>query len=141
MAGVTMQGGLNAMAADVLSGASLTCKESMLVGWGGATDEDMVTCPVLRAEEPGSILKLQGCSVWLHPDSTHPLPAVILLAMDQASIRASGCKLTGPAPGSSPAKAVGAGADTHATIALVSAAASALSVQLQQRYTATSMAS
>jgi hypothetical protein len=121
------QGVLNGIAADVFYGASLTCKDSFLVGWGGASDQEDIGCPVLMSGCPGSTLKLQGCTVQLHPDSTHPKPAVILMATDHASITASGCKFIGPAPGSQSREHGAAAALEQAAIALVSAAACILS--------------
>jgi hypothetical protein len=97
------------------------------VGWGGAAVEDDISCPVLAADCPGSALQLQGCTVQLHPDSSHSQPTLILMARDHASITASSCKLIGPAPGST-SMAVMAVAGAHAAIALVSAAVYTLKV-------------
>jgi hypothetical protein len=37
-----------------VSGSRLTCKDSLLVGWGGGTDQDNLSCPVVSLwhEEP-----------------------------------------------------------------------------------------
>jgi hypothetical protein len=117
------QGGLGGLAADVSSGACLTCKDSVLVSWGGALEGEVISCPVLMAQHSGSTLSVQGCTVQLHPDSSHLKTPILLRAMEHGNIRASGCKLVGPAPGSAPGKIVAAEADTHGVIALVSAAA------------------
>jgi hypothetical protein len=115
------QGGLGGLAAETKSGAALTCKDSWLVGWGGAFDEDTLSCPVVAADGPRSALQLQGCTVQLHPDSTHSRPAILMCARGHASITATGCKLIGPAPGST-SEARLTSAEAHSTIALVSAA-------------------
>jgi hypothetical protein len=49
-----LQGGLNCAAVAAVSGSRLTCKDSLLVGWGGGTDQDNLSCPVvyLWHEEP-----------------------------------------------------------------------------------------
>jgi hypothetical protein len=119
---LSAQGGPGGLAADAVLGGSLTCKDSLLVGWGGARDQDDDSCPVVAAVCQGSTVQLQRCTMQLHPESTHSMMAVILDAMDHASIQASSCKLIGPAPGSAPETAVIASAGTQATIALVSAA-------------------
>jgi hypothetical protein len=119
-AAVFAQDGLGGPAADAATTASLTCKDSLLLGWGGASDQDYTSCPVVRVDGPGSTLQLQGCTVQLHPDSKHTRLAAILMATDHASATASSCKLVGPAQGSLPAAAVAA-AGIDATIALVSA--------------------
>jgi hypothetical protein len=121
---VPEQGGPGGQAADVSSGASLTCKDSVLVGWGGALEDDIVSCPVLEVEDPGSSLKLQGCTVQLHPHSIQHRATILLRAMEHGTIRASGCKLVGPAPGSASGKSFATSVETHGVIALVSAAAS-----------------
>jgi hypothetical protein len=134
------QGGLGAEAADVCSGASLTCKDSLLVSWGGATDVDNTSCPVLAASGPGSVLQLQKCTLQLHPDSVHPEPAMIFYARDYASVTASGCKLVGPAPGSTSEITSAAGAEAHATVVLVSATMFRMS-QCESQQTDTQMPS
>jgi hypothetical protein len=120
------QGGLGGLAADASTGASLTCKDSLLVGWGGASDQDDICCPILETQHSGSTLKVEGCTLQLHPDSRYSKPAVILRATDHASIRASGCRLVGPTPGNSSTMIVAAMAEAHGTIALVGTPASML---------------
>jgi hypothetical protein len=101
----------------------LTCKDSVLVGWGGALEGDNISCPVLEAQHPGSTINVERCTLQLHPDSTYPKLAIILKAAQRASIIATDCKLVGPAPGNSSGRETAAFAETHATICLVSAAA------------------
>jgi hypothetical protein len=117
------QGGLGGLAADVFSGASLTCKDSVLVGWGGALEDDDISCPVLETMGRKATINVQRCTLQLHPDSTYLKPAIILRATEHASITATDCKLIGPAPGSSSGGETAATAETNATICLVSAAA------------------
>jgi hypothetical protein len=117
------QGGLGGLAADVFSGSCLTCKDSVLVGWGGALEDDDISCPVLEAQHPGSTINVERCTLQLHPDSTYSKPAIILRATEHASVTAADCKLIGPAPAnSSGTMDTAAFAESHATICLVSAA-------------------
>jgi hypothetical protein len=95
------QAGLGVQAADAYSGGSLSCKDSLLVGWGGVNDQGNISAPILEAAFTGSTMALQGCTLQLHPDSSYHMPANMMFARDDASITLSGCKLVGPAPGKS----------------------------------------
>jgi hypothetical protein len=123
------QGGLGGLAADVFSGSCLTCKDSVLVGWGGILKDDGISCPLLQAGSCGTSVNVQQCTVQLHPDSTYPKPAVLLRATERASVTATDCKLTGPAPGNSSGMDTAATADTRAAICLVGGAAHVYGVQ------------
>jgi hypothetical protein len=114
------QGGLGALAAEAHQGASLTCKDSVLVGWGGAVEHINASCPLVSARSVGTSLKLQDCVVQFHPDSRHPKPVGLLRAVTQGSTTASGCKLVGPAPGSCSERMFAAAAEDHGAISMVS---------------------
>jgi hypothetical protein len=100
------------------------------VGWGGASGDLGLSCPVAEAEGAGSTLKLQGCTVQLHPDSSHPSPVVVLHASRHASLTASGCKLAGPAQGKSMMKDIALAAGKYGDVSLVSAAERAMPMQI-----------
>jgi hypothetical protein len=109
------------MAIKACSGSGITCKDSMLVGWGGPSGNLGLSCPVAEAGGGGCTLKLQGCTVQLHPESSHPRAAIVLRATESASITATGCKLIGPAPGNSAMTDVALAAEQHGDVSLVSA--------------------
>jgi hypothetical protein len=114
------QGGLGGQAVDAIAGASVTCKDSLLVGWGGASDEDDICCPVVDASGAGSNMTVKGCTLQLHPNSRYPKIAVVVRAIDSGSATASDCKLIGPAPGSSSVVDMAAGGELNGAVALVS---------------------
>jgi hypothetical protein len=124
---VCLQGGPGGAAALALGGA-LTCSDSVLVGWGGATEDrsDLIqalSCPVAEAGYMGATVKLQGCTVQLHPDSWNPEAALLLRSSHHASLTAAGCKLVGPAPGNAPPEHMNsvATAGANGALSLVSA--------------------
>jgi hypothetical protein len=54
-----LQGGLNSAAVGAWSGGGhLTCKDSLLVSWGGGTNEDNNSCPVASIRHGGMQLDL-----------------------------------------------------------------------------------
>jgi hypothetical protein len=53
-----LQGGLNCSAVGAEHGSHLTCKDSLLVGWGGGTDQDNMSCPVAGAWFEGTQLDM-----------------------------------------------------------------------------------
>jgi hypothetical protein len=53
-----LQGGLNCAAVAALHKAHITCKDSLLVGWGGGTDQDKDSCPVAVTWHEGTRLDL-----------------------------------------------------------------------------------
>jgi hypothetical protein len=116
-----LQAGPNAYAALSINKGSLFCKDSLLVGWGGATDrqEQNMSCSVVTARENGSSLELEGCTIQLHPDSTHSLPTPLLAASGHAQVKAANCKFVGPAPGQSTAMSYGAALQDNASGTLV----------------------
>jgi hypothetical protein len=118
---IALQAGPNAVAASSTNKGSLTCHDSLLVGWGGATDrqEHNMSSPVATVMETGSSLELERCTIQLHPDSTHSLPTPLLAASGHAQVKAVSCKFVGPAPGQSTAKAVGAALQDNASGTLV----------------------
>jgi hypothetical protein len=120
---IPLQGGPNAYAAYSNKG-TLCCKDSLLVGWGGATDQlrDNTSCPVAAVMDAGSSLELDGCTIQLHPDSTHSLTTSLLGAVAHAQVKAVNCKFVGPAPGQSPAKSYGAFLQQDASGTLVGVA-------------------
>jgi hypothetical protein len=95
---LNLQAGLNQAVAYVYNKAQVTCKDSLLVGWGGATDQDDYSCPIVMAAEQGTSVKMQGCTLHYHPDSKHTLDAYLLLADKGAHAVLSQCRLVGPAP-------------------------------------------
>jgi hypothetical protein len=99
----------------------MSCKDSLLVGWGGATDgvDDNISCPLVVVDDEDSSLELEGCTLQLHPDSTHSLPATLLGGRMSSQVKAVNCKLVGPAPGSSSAEVVGVLTQQHAAATLV----------------------
>jgi hypothetical protein len=118
----TVQAGLNAYAALASGKGSLTCKDTLLVGWGGATDnpQDNTSCSVAGAYEESTRLELEGCTLQLHPDSTHSLNTSLLHAHGHAQVQAVNCKLVGAAPGNCEVKQYGVMAQGSATVNLVS---------------------
>jgi hypothetical protein len=117
-----LQAGCNAAAVHVLGRGSVTCRDTVLVGWGGATDEDAeerASCPVAGVEEKSTRLELEGCTLQLHPDSTHVLPTSLLCARRHGRIQAANCRMVGPAPGSCTAMQYGVWAQAGAVVNLV----------------------
>jgi hypothetical protein len=111
---------LNGYAAYSIGG-SLSCKDSLLIGWGGATDkpQDNVSCPIVIVDKAGGSLDLERCTIQLHPDSTHVLNTYLMAARVDAEIKASNCKFVGPAPGKSSGKAYGVSIQHNAAAAMV----------------------
>jgi hypothetical protein len=101
---------------------SLTCKDTLLVGWGGATDspDNNMSCPVAGVHHKGSSLELEGCTLQLHPESTHVLNTTLVAAASHAQVKGVSCKFVGPAPESSTARDYGVIAQQNATVGLVS---------------------
>jgi hypothetical protein len=131
------QAGVGTHAVMAMQGGSLTCKDSLLVGWGGAVDHPgAIGCSVAMATHNAS-LDLEACTLRLHPDSTHLVPTPVLFAKQHAHAKATDCKLVGPWPGSltdsgmmvAGSDIVGAGVDTHASMTLVSAHPQGLQLQ------------
>jgi hypothetical protein len=114
-----LQAGLNQPAAEVSDKAQLTCKDSLLVGWGGATDQDDSSCSIVRAFDQGTSLVLEGCTLQYHPDSKHSLSFYMVKAFDHAHVSLSQCRLVGPAPADASTAGCGVQAQCYATITLV----------------------
>jgi hypothetical protein len=53
-----LQGGLNSAAVEATKGGHLTCKDSLLVGWGGGTNNTNDSCPVAESHDDGTQLNL-----------------------------------------------------------------------------------
>jgi hypothetical protein len=116
----SVQAGLNGYAAFSMGGGTLSCKNSLLVGWGGATDhEDDCSCPVVGADRQGSSLELEGCTIQLHPDSKHSLFTALLDASAHAQVKAVNCKFVGPVPENCTDRPYGVALQEAATMTLV----------------------
>jgi hypothetical protein len=124
---VMPQAGHNGYAAFCMNSGSLTCKDSLLVGWGGATDraEDNIGCPVTGSVKQGS-LSLEGCTIQLHPDSTHVLDSLLMGSSVDGQVKATSCRFVGPAPGRSSGATTGVAVQHKAHGNLVGAAVSLL---------------
>jgi hypothetical protein len=114
--GCSLQAGHNQPAAQALQRGQLTCKDSLLVGWGGAADQDMNSCPVVLASNQGTSVKVQGCTLQYHPDSKHTLDTFVVLARLDARMALSQCRLVGPAPGNTTGRNIGIGSAGTATL-------------------------
>jgi hypothetical protein len=116
---LVVQAGLNQPAAGVSDKAQLTCKDSLLVGWGGATDQDANRCNVVHTYGPGTSVVLEGCTLQYHPDSMHSLWTALVVAIERSHVSLSQCRLVGPAPGTASDTGFGVRAEQDATITLV----------------------
>jgi hypothetical protein len=134
-----LQAGLNQPATLVRDQAQLTCKDSLLVGWGGATDQDIDSASIVYVSDQGAAASFEGCTLQYHPDSQHmplvltgqgcttsspdtPLPSSLVVTEQHGRVDMSQCQLVGPAGGASESAAptgFGVRAGTHATITLV----------------------
>jgi hypothetical protein len=132
-----LQAGLNQPAAAVCDKAQLTCKDSLLVGWGGATDQDFESASVVLALGQGAAVSLEGCTLQYHPDSQHtptvlahqglavagrpgdPLPGSLVVADWHVRVDLTQCQLVGPAFRGAAFTGVGVRAGRHVTITLV----------------------
>jgi hypothetical protein len=117
--GCTLQAGLNQPAARAVRQGQLTCKDSLLVGWGGAADHDTGSCPIVGAVESGTSVEMQGCTLQYHPDSKHTLDTSLLMVANSAQVALSQCRLVGPAPGNTTAITSGLGVSAGSTATLV----------------------
>jgi hypothetical protein len=120
--------------------AQLTCKDSLLVGWGGATDQDCDSASVVHVSDQGAAASFEGCTLQYHEDSQHmplvltghgcakgspdnPMPSSMVVADQHGHLDMSQCHLVGPAGGtfgSAALTGLGVRAGRHATITLVS---------------------
>jgi hypothetical protein len=115
----SLQAGLNQAAAIVGLKGQLTCKDSLLVGWGGATDQDQSSCHIVCAAMPGSLIKMQRCTLQYHPDSKHTLGSDVVLVSECGHVALSQCRLIGPAPGNASPMRAGIGAMRGGTATMV----------------------
>jgi hypothetical protein len=122
MTSLSLQAGPGGHAAQTQDKGRLTISGSLLVAWGGATDQDKLTCPVVLARGRGTQMQLERCTLQMHPDSTHPLRTALVVAVDYPHVKLADCKLIGPTPGHSEIRAFAACANHHATVTLVSMA-------------------
>jgi hypothetical protein len=60
------------------------------------------------------------CTLQLHPESKQVLPGAVLVALKSSRLKATECRLIGPAPGSSSIDEYGVEAEEHAIVTLVS---------------------
>jgi hypothetical protein len=117
---IAVQAGLNGYAAFSMGGGTLSCKNSLLVGWGGFTEyEDDCSCPIAGAARQGSSLVLDGCTIQLHPDSKHSLFTSLLGAAIHAQVKAVNCKFVGAVPSNCRGRADAAVLQEGATMTLV----------------------
>jgi hypothetical protein len=114
-----LQAGLNQPAPQMNERGQLTCKDSLLVGWGGATEFNHSSCAIIGASRQGTSLKVQGCTLSYHPDSKHTREAHVLLVAESAHAALSQCRLIAPAPGNTTGKRCGIGAFAGGTATLV----------------------
>jgi hypothetical protein len=116
--------------------AQLTCKDSLLVGWGGATDQDSESSSVINVSGRG-VAACEGCTLQYHPDSQHmptvmfqegsyvqgqpdnPMPSSLVVADEHGHVDLSQCQLVGPAYRSAALTGMGVRAEAYATINLV----------------------
>jgi hypothetical protein len=118
--------------------AHLTCKDSLLVGWGGATDQHLESSCVVCVSDQG-VAALEGCTLQYHPDSKHvpvvltrhgqgcsveglpdnPLPSSLVVADQHCHVDLLKCQLVGPAFRDAAPTGFGVRAGAHATVALV----------------------
>jgi hypothetical protein len=119
--GVTRGAGHNQAVAVVDKKAQLTCKDSLLVGWGGATDQYIDNCHIDWACDRGTSAELQGCTLQYHPDSRHSRSFCLVVAVDQSHVSLSHCPLVGPAPGDAVSRGYGICSEDDGTITLVCA--------------------
>jgi hypothetical protein len=70
---LVLQAGLNQPATGVCGKTQLTCKDSLLVGWGEATDQPggSEVLGVVHVDAPGTAATFDGCTLQYHPDSKH----------------------------------------------------------------------
>jgi hypothetical protein len=113
------QAGLNQSAAVANGQGQLTCKDSLLVGWGGAADVHDHSCSIVSATNQGTSVKVQGCTLQYHPDSKHTLDSFVVVATESAHAGLSQCQLVGPAPGDTTGRRFGIGAIAGGTATLV----------------------
>jgi hypothetical protein len=113
------QAGLNQPAAVANRQGQLTCKDSLLVGCGGAADDDDHSCPIVLVYDQGTSVKMQGCTLQYHPDSKHTLDSFVVAAAESAHAALSQCRLVGPAPGNTTGSRSGIAAIQQGTATLV----------------------
>jgi hypothetical protein len=131
-----VQAGLNQPVTFVRNTAQLVCKDSLLVGWGGATDQDSESSSVVHVSDQGAAAIIEGCTLQYHPDSKHmptvlthhgcakaspdnPLPGSLVVADEHGHVDLSECQLVGPTARVADFTGLGIRAGTRATIHLV----------------------
>jgi hypothetical protein len=114
-----VQAGLNQAVANVYKKGQLTCKDSLLVGWGGATDVYDTSCGIIYAINQGTSVELHGCTLQYHPNSKHLLPTYLMVIALSAHASLSQCLLVGPAPEHAASSTAAATVAPEATLRLV----------------------
>jgi hypothetical protein len=105
----------------------------VLVGWGGATDQDTEIPSIVYVGDQGAAAAYEGCTVQYHPDSKHmpavmicqgsaavhqpdnPLPRSVVVAEEDGHVDLLKCHLVGPTARGPALTGFGVRAGAHAT--------------------------